>query len=46
MRLVSKSFYKVVDGKLLLKEFELLHTLTRSNAAVADFARDFARLIN
>ncbi len=44
-RLVSKIFYKVVNGKLLLQEFELLHTHPRSNAAVADFALEFARLV-
>ncbi len=38
----AKFSIKVVNGKLIPQEYELLHTHPRSDAAVADFARDFA----
>ncbi len=39
----TKISMKVVNGKLLPQEHELVHTHLRSNAAVADFACEFAR---
>ncbi len=36
---------KVVNGKLIPQGYELVHTPPRSNAAVADFSCEFARLV-
>ncbi len=44
-RLPSKIYYEIVNGKLLLQEFELLHTHPRRNAAVADFVCEFERFV-
>ncbi len=41
----AKFSMKVVNGKLILQEYELVHTHPRSNAAVADFACEFTRLV-
>ncbi len=38
----AKFSIKVVNGKLIPQEYELLHTHPRSDAAVTGFARDFA----
>ncbi len=39
------TFLKVVNGKLIPQEYELVHIHPRSNAAVADFSGEFARLV-
>ncbi len=41
----AKFSMKVVNGKLIPQEYGLVHTHPRSNATVADFSDEFARLI-